>query len=567
MTRQIAASVHDRPHRLKQLKALLGRQQDRAHGRVPQAVPLLGQYAGDQLAYWAMRKVLFADKRPVPSYGLELAPVLSHCVAARRQRRVRAALLASVVILTELRYPFGTSAIAAVAVLHMWLRGGRVSRILRWATTSIVSFVLLGLAVFAAYRLAGTYAPVLRQAMRQGERAALLLVVAISALYALDRWVAWGYVLAVRPGRAEIGKRPHAAPLATKRIKAIEVTETWQTIAYQRYWDQDRFVGAGLPRSKGASRIRLKPAGAGDEDTGEEQEHHQLEGLRDFEADELMDDVRDELERLREKLIETHSLPNCDVSEMLGVSESQWRMLPTNPAATWPEAGEMIRDGRGAPSSAAARRYLAAQVVSWDGQIVVTVFAHAALEGRTLHFVTRPHIITPLLKETAVAAPTSGSALAGHLLLVPLHAVGDMVDLVHRAYRTVRRSLRLTPPGGRTVINSSVVSAPADDDLEEEKKPVSLREHCARSNVKDMHQWEDVLRHISILQSWMFARVRVFLDEHGADLGEFDTQVTSVINNTIVTGDKNTVVSSASGRDGHQNARSEKTPAEPKVKG
>ncbi|GAB2963389.1 hypothetical protein GCM10023080_025210 [Streptomyces pseudoechinosporeus] len=48
----------------------------------------------------------------------------------------------------------------------------------------------------------------LRQALRQGERAALLLALAVTAVYVLDRWVAWGYVLAVREGRKKIGDRP-----------------------------------------------------------------------------------------------------------------------------------------------------------------------------------------------------------------------------------------------------------------------------------------------------------------------------------------------------------------------
>ncbi|WP_405653975.1 hypothetical protein [Streptomyces sp. NBC_00019] len=563
VTRHMAAAVHDRPHRLKQLKALSGRQQDKARRRRRlRRIPQLGQYAGEQLAYWALREVLFADKRPAPSYGFELAPVLTHCVAARRQRRLRVALLVAVVAVTSIRYPFGAAALVAVALLHMGLRGGRAGRILRWGTTSIVSFALLGGVVFAVYRLAGTYAPVLRQAVRQGERAALFCALGVIAVYVLDRWVAWAYVLAVRPGRAEIGDRPYAAPLAAKRIAAIKVTETWQTIAYQRYGDQDRFVGAGLPRSKGASRIRLKPAGADDgDDSLKAAEHGGSDGLRDFEADELMDNVRYQLERLREKLIETHSLPNCDVSEMFGVSESEWGKLPSAPAATWPEADDMIRDGRSAPSSAASRRYLAAQVISWEGHIVVTVFAHAALEGRTLHFVTRPHIMTPLMKDTTVAAPEGWADLAGHLLLVPLHAVGDAVELTHRAYQAVRSSLGLQRGGGE-------YRPPFDEgDDDEDKKPRSLREHCAPRDVKDMHQWEDVLRHISILQDWMFARVRVFLEEHGADLGEFDKQVTNVINNTIVNGDKNTVVSAASGGDTDQKTGPEKAPEESKVKG
>jgi hypothetical protein len=540
VTRQMAASMHDRPHRLKQLKAFLGRMQDHALGRPKRAIPQLGQFAGEQLASWTLREVLFADKRPVPSFGFELAPVLSHCVAARRQWRVRAVVLVAVVAVTGLRYPFGVATIAVVALLHMWLRGGKLKSILKWGTTSIVSFVLLGGALFGAFELAGAHVPLLRESVRQGERAAVLLAIAVTLVYVLDRWIAWGYVLAVRQGREEIGDQPYGAPLAARRIRGIKVTETWQTIAYQREFGRDRFVGAGpLLFKKGSSRIQLKSAGTEAGQDGEARQHHELEGLREFEADELMNHLREELEQLRGVLIETHSLPNCDVAEMLAVPEDQWEKLPFGETGKWPEADEMIRSARGAPTSALARRYLSAQVVSWDGQIVVTVLAHAALEGRTLHFVTRPHIMTPLLKETAVAA-SSGWALVGDLLAVPLHAVGDAMDLAHRTYQVVRRSVRRSRNDDPWAVSPVTVG-------DHDGMPVSVREYCSRASVEDMHQWEDVLRHVSILQTWMFARVRVFLKKHGADLVEFDKQVSHVINQTITIGDNNTVMSAAAG--------------------
>ncbi|MFG3290147.1 hypothetical protein ACGF3G_15260 [Streptomyces sp. NPDC048179] len=556
VTRYMAASVHDRPHRLKQLTAYLGRMQDRALGRPRRGIPQLSEFAGEQLARWAMREVLLAARRPVPSFGFELAPVLSHCVAARRQWRVRAVVLVAVVAVTALRYPFGAMAIALVTLLHMGLRGGRLRRVVRWGTTSVVSFLLLGGVFFGLYKVAGTHVPLLRQAVQQGVRAAVLLALAVTLVYILDRWVAWAYVLAVRPGREEIGERPYGAPMAARRIRTIKVTETWQTIAYQREGRQDRFVGGGLLLfQKGSSRIQLKAAGSEAKDDGQERrQHNDLEGLRDFEADDLMDHIRDELEQLREVLIETHSLPNCDVAEMLAVPEERWKDLPFAGAGSWPEADEMIKGARGAPSSTVARRYLSAQVVSWDGQIVVTVFAHAALEGRTLHFVTRPQVMTPLKKETAVEAP-GGWELAGDLLTVPLHAVGDAVDLAHRSYQVVRRVLMPSR-------NDDRLTGYLPEDEDGDGKPVSLREHCSRLSVEDMHQWEDVLRHVSILQTWMFARARVFLKKHGADLGEFDKQVSNVINQTITIGNNNTVMSAAAGvkteQTGPQQAPAEK---------
>ncbi|MFD4947057.1 hypothetical protein ACFVYE_41415 [Streptomyces sp. NPDC058239] len=222
------------------------------------------------------------------------------------------------------------------------------------------------------------------------------------------------------------------------------------------------------------------------------------------------------------------------MAEFLGVPQNRWKKLSRDAEggvkAEWPEATEMCTEAREAPTGHFSRRYLAAQVVSWDGQIVVTVFAHAALEGNTLHFVTRPHVLAPLLASADVT-PAKGWELARKLAETPLHACGDTIELAVRLYNVIGRGLGLLS----AVITADAIVPQKDDGL-----PVSLREHCGRVTTEDMHQTEDVQRYVSILQSRMFSTVSAFLSDHGLAIGEFQRQAIAITQN-FISGDNNQV--------------------------
>jgi hypothetical protein len=315
----------------------------------------------------------------------------------------------------------------------------------------------------------------------------------------------------------------------------------WQSIAYRREGGLNRFVGAGLDAwRKGATRIQLTSARTKDDKDdpgpGAEDDDTSLDGYQKFEADELLDKVRDELEDLSGVLVETHALPSCDVAEVLGVPEKRWKKLTRDAGrgdakGEWPEAAEMCTEARDTPSGHLSRRYLAAQVVSWDGELVVTVFAHAALEGKTLHFVTRPHVLAPL-KPAVNTDPVKGWLIVRSLAEAPLHAFGDTIALIHRVYVLVGRALGLL-----TAANLLDATGPQKDD----GLPVSLREYCGEVEPTDMHQAEDVERHVSILQARMFSTVRAFLADHGLATGEFQRQAAAITQKFFINGDHNQV--------------------------
>ncbi|MFE6664377.1 hypothetical protein ACFVFH_12585 [Streptomyces sp. NPDC057697] len=559
--------------RIGQARDLVGQWQDRALGHEVRDIRRLGPLAGDVLVRWTLDNVLNARKRPAPSFGFSLPLVLTHSVAAHRQRRLRDIVAAGSVGLMVVRHPWGALALMVMVLLHHYLVGaGLLHALLRWGSSSLVPLLLVVAGGYLAWSEVRTHASALSFAVRDSVAAAVWTAFLLTVVHTVDRWSCLAHLASLGPRRRASAVRPRLAPRARARIAECEVTERWQSIPYRKEAGVHRFVGAGLdawrasgpriqltaaPRTDaeenaepGSARAAAPPptlpaqAGAAPED--------EPAGIRRFEADELMDRLRVELERLSGVLVETHALPHCDIFEVLTVPQSRWRTLTRKPYrepggprgdldGRWPEAHEMIQEGTRAPSGHHSRRYLAAQVVDWQGEIVVTVFAHAALEGRTLHFVTRPHVMAPLRAE-ARSETARGRELAAKVLVTPVHAVGDTVALAHGARTWLIRASNVVL-GGLLGRFAQQRAAEALDRAEQadDGEPVSLREHCALDAPEDMHQAEDAARHISILQSRMFTTVGAFLDDHGVYTGDFRRQAQEVVTKIFINGDHNQV--------------------------
>lgn len=580
ITRQLATAVHSRPDHVKQvrllLRTLLEKRLPLRRRKPPESSPC--PETGEGIAAWATAHVLNSKLRPIPSYGFGLAPVLAHSVAANRQRMVRRVALCAMTLTLSAEYLRGAVCLLAGLLLAQLLLNGKASRLLRWRGRSIVAFLCVLALLTWAVNLTHSHEQLLRSLIEDTEALAVWLAATTAAGYCLDRLVALGYAQSLRPGRGVLRNRPHLAPFARRRIAAIELTETWQTSPYvlEAGYSISRFMGAGreawLP---GAVRIRLTAAADAEdeEDPAEPADEMPADDcgkgepggwesdsrFQKFQADELLDRVRDDLRSLREDNDETHPLPHCDVAEVFAIPKEQWKNLSSSATYPWPEAKAMSADGRSSPSGAPARRYLSAQIMTWGGRVVVTVFAHAALEGRTLHFVTRPHVLGPLYREAA-SKPLADGELAKHVALLPVQALGDTASLALRSYTVIGRALR-----GRTDPTGSDVILNDRTELLDKEDPVSLREHYSPDSITDMHQEEDVRRHISILQQWMFNAVEGFLEDHGVAVASFVQQVTVIQNETRVYGNNNNVQTSAAG--GNANSAQQppqQPPANPK---
>ncbi|WP_432089610.1 hypothetical protein [Streptomyces sp. bgisy095] len=558
-------------NRIGQVRDLMGQWQDRVRGHQVRDIRHLGPLAGEELVRWTLDNVLSARKRPTPSFGFSLPLVLTHSVAAQRQRRLRGIAMVGVVGLVAVRHPWGVLALVVMALLHHYLlTAGLLRALFRWGFSSLVSLLLVIVGGYLAWSQVQPHTPVLKFAVQDSVAVAVWTTLLLTTVCTMDRWTGLGYLASLGSWRKAPATRPRLAPRARARIAECEVSERWQSIPYRNEDGVNRFVGAGLDAWRaGGPRIQLTAARRADDAEDTERSdtkstpasglsaeldapsEGEAAGIRKFEADELMVKLRIELEHLSGVLVETHALPHCDIFETLAVPQSRWKKLPRKPGRkpgapsrafddTWPEAREMIDEGRRAPSGHHSRRYLAAQVVDWKGQVVVTVFAHAALEGKTLHFVTRPHVMAPL-EDEARSESAKGWELAKKILLTPVHALGDTAALARRSHAGLIRALS-TVIGGLLGQFAQPQTAVLDKaEKKDNGEPVSLREHCALDAPEDMHQIEDAARHISILQSRMFSAVGAFLDDHGVDTGDFRRQAQEVVTKIFINGDHNQV--------------------------
>ncbi|WP_329267994.1 hypothetical protein [Streptomyces sp. NBC_01451] len=487
---------------------------------------------GEPLARWAIGQILLSRLRVVPSYGFDLGPVLAHCLAARRQWRVRRVVLAVVLGWIAYRFPLGVALWASTAALAMlvarpprrtlWRTGPRRRRFSpAWAGALVV--VLL---------------PVLVMTLRPMSRVAgeALAAVELSALAYLgvrvmDRLVAVVYALVCDRG----GRDPWTGPRLRGRIAAIGRAQSGDALPYELHAGYWRFIGAGNALWH-RSTISIKLQGEKDDEDEEIRKDFVA-----FDTDELLSAVSEDLEDLR--IAEPPFRPlECDVRYVRGGPSRHWARLPRNHSGA--DADEHALWGRApdeSDSGTVVREYLSAQVRTWSGQLVITVLASAVIEGQELHFVVRPHVLPPLFDDVEEAVDPEVLRRISTFAQIPVQAVGDLAVLVLGWWHFLRwwaREREGTGPGEQLA------------EVPKRPMPTSLRERYSPVYTGDMHVAEDAVRHVTIVQSSMFSTVEEFLDHKGVDITEFKSQVQKIMT-VIHAGDNNIIQAVTAGRDAH----------------
>ncbi|MEW2485485.1 hypothetical protein [Streptomyces sp. NPDC048411] len=308
---------------------------------------------------------------------------------------------------------------------------------------------------------------------------------------------------------------PWVAARGGGRMALIGDEQTRQELPYGH---PERFVGAGRDVWGVVDiGIPLKPKDL-------------EESVKHFGEAELLRRMGDALRELGRGAREiTDPLPGFSVTEVLGLPSEMW--LRRTRAAKL-ELPDLRGRGRRSPSNVPDRLYLRAQCVSWDGQVVVTVFVHAALEAGELRLTVRPHVMTPLYNEMRVA---DGPVAKRGIRLLGWASVQSLLDAVEGPLALWRFVTRLGL-GGQT-----------DDGRAEEKDPVSLRDRYSTEEILDMHQSDDAKRHVVLMQTCIFRTVSEYLEELGVDTAPYERQVAAVITNIQVYGDNNAPIQNVSG--------------------
>ncbi|MFH9296146.1 hypothetical protein [Streptomyces sp. NPDC017520] len=532
MTKLLCQAVYARPDRVAAIKAwwrkVRGRsgRTDRPRRSARRRIYLEGSDdcppLGEPMARWVLDHVLNGPPLPVPSYGFDLAPVIAHSTRARRRQWFRRlGVLLVVAGLTYVSPPVMAvwSGVALLALVVRWA-GLRALRKMRRASRLMTS--RWSPHVILCVPLALAMVPFVPQGDHVlGLRAGLLLLppallAGVALVFVADRLAALAALAVLSSQGAGPDRLPRVAWKAGWRMARIGREQKRRELPYE---NPERFVGAGRDVWGAADigiplkfRDQVKPGNGSLSDT------------------ELLRQTGAALLRLGRDVREiTDPLPGFTVAEVQGLPAALW--LQRTRAATL-EPPDLGGRGRRSPSSMPDRLYLRAQTVSWSGQVVVSVFVHAALEAGELRLTVRPHVMTPLFNELRAATAPLARRGVRRLGWVAAQAFLDAAAGPLALWRSVARL---------------ALGERADAGRAEEKDPVSLRDRYSTEEVGDMHQSDDAKRHVVLMQTCIFRTVSEYLEERGIDTSAYDRQVAAVITNIQVYGDNNAPIQNVAG--------------------
>lgn len=483
VTRQLCTALYSRP----------------AHAVGP--VPL-----GEARLLRLVGAVLRDPARSVPSYGFDLVPVLTHGVRARRWRRIRqvavVVLLGLVVAWAPLPALTWLGALGAAWVLGP---SGAV-----WALLPLIGYWLFALVATGKYENR-------HELWIRSLQLPFLVVVAVALVYVVDAIVA-------RSARKRAGRDggtrdrlPSVGPRTRGRVAWADTRQNGTALPYDV---QGRFIGAGrATRGAVEMRVPLRPAPAGP--------GRPVVALRETE---LLESIAAALtatghgEGSTGDPSETAPLPGFSVAQVLALPAGLW--LERNRGRNLTGAGAPDpADSLGRPE----RPYLRARCVSWGGQLVVSLFVHAALQAGELRLTLRPQVMAPLLPLPEPAGPVVLDGLRG--------AAGLWLVLWRWMLKT---------------------RAPETDSAGPDT-PLSLRDSLSLPEISDLHQSGDAERHIELMQAAVLGAVEALLERHGLATEAFSDRRT-VINSIQVLGDNNAGIQLAGGVTLTQVAQTAPTP-------
>jgi hypothetical protein len=170
------------------------------------------------------------------------------------------------------------------------------------------------------------------------------------------------------------------------------------------------------------------------------------------------------------------------------------------------------------PSAHPDRRYVRATTVSWDGQLVVSVYVSAALQGHYLHMMIRPYVLAPIVSELKSA----DKLLKRHLFV--------------RACAAVRLTAREFAAAAMTI--RALTRNPRKREKVKDPRPAgrSTRERYALRYLENIHQEDDAQRIIRVMERKVVTATMDYLRECNISTGNYEERITYNIENHVIGG-------------------------------
>jgi hypothetical protein len=361
-----------------------------------------GAELDEEFATTVLDELFLQPKRAVaPSYGIDLVPIVKHCVKARRRRTIRDLALLAVVLVELVLFPVPT----LIAVLAVALARDVASRAVGLAVGG-------ALALASIWAFAGRPAPPNSGAQWRIYSTALwrilswgpfghfdLFLFSLAIAFLLTVAIRYGewyysYWLVGRqlrdetfdPDRTQVVLRPWMQ----RRLDEIAVQQYSNVTLYLHSEHTPPFVGSGALGRLWSFSINLKPR---DDDAAA-----RLRGFQPFTPVDLHNHVERWLRDLRrpEQGL-AYGLPGFDSSYHL-FAPGWMREGGTPPHLLYPDAqmprADVERVILREPGSLRHYRCLRAE---WqNGEMAVTAFLHLAMDGRSLFVEFTPCAVAPI---------------------------------------------------------------------------------------------------------------------------------------------------------------------------
>lgn len=193
-----------------------------------------------------------------------------------------------------------------------------------------------------------------------------------------------------------------------------------------------------------------------------------------------------------------------------------------------------------------ARYYLCAHIPSWDGQVVASTFLRFSTDGYLLYAECERTVLPPVRDPYLPGVYVTDRAKSLESFPLIGNALIDVVPKLLTSPWRVVRSLDSSNRFARRSAHAREWAA-EDLDFNYGTS-LSVRELFADARYHNYYQWIDATKHLKIVERHLLEAIAVFLEEHRVDTAELRNRQTTILNQGIIqTGGVNNIGAQAVG--------------------
>lgn len=504
----------------------------------------VGSMLDEGFARRVIRELSVERNRAVaPSYGIDLVPVVLHCLKAEQRRLHRDIILTGVLVVVGVFSRALLLTLVAILVRTVYrraadaspTRGGRKRRL----SGSVVFLFLLVASAIAALQ---GYGGAELSGYGEGETVlglsspfvflGLLAVIVSTAVCFWSWYKAREYAGEALSEKVPADRRReafhtlraqvHLTRAQSERLQEIEQAQYTPVTVYSPLFDAP-FVGAGRPGQLWSFAVNL--ARAGDQ---------RNEGPRRFTVQELQESIAGRFEALRTSAREAAAAQDAEATRFLAGLAVTDHIFVDGVSCSKRDAVQIAEHLRQRGFSwymnrarGPVRHFKCVRVESWGAELVRSVFVHASAEGDTLYVEFSPCLLPPIRPGYRLvdAFPRVTRAeirlAAGQSLKGSVPALLDApINLARRLFPEPSDEERARKEGKMLIVRDHGAR-------------VSVRELGARAKVDHYFQHLDSDKQLKIIEVQLLDTIIDFLEEHNVATGELRQQRTHILQQSV----------------------------------